>query len=137
MPYFLDSNIIIYGLHSEQDFKKSLKSARLFESAAVISTQVISECLHISQKKFRANPAALEEILEFLLGTFKLTEIHSSTLRLAARLRHSIHVSQYDAQIIAAALEAGCTTLYTEDMQHGQVIEGRLTITNPFAELAA
>jgi predicted nucleic acid-binding protein len=42
------------------------------------------------------------------------------------------HLNYWDALIVAAALLAGCDTLYTEDLQHGQVIEGRLTVVNPF-----
>jgi len=56
-------------------------------------------------------------------------ETHDAALRLA--VRHGFHI--YDALIVAAALEAGCATLYSEDMQSGQVIGGRLTIRNPFA----
>jgi predicted nucleic acid-binding protein len=56
-------------------------------------------------------------------------ETHDAALRLA--MRHGFHI--YDALIIAAALEAGCSTLYSEDMPSGQVIDGRLTIRNPFA----
>lgn len=41
----------------------------------------------------------------------------------------------YDSLIIATALEASCTTLYSEDMQHGQLIENKLLIINPFKEL--
>jgi len=55
-------------------------------------------------------------------------EIHDDALRLAGQ--HGFHI--YDAVIVAAALEAGCATLYTEDLQSGQVIDGRLTIHNPF-----
>jgi predicted nucleic acid-binding protein len=55
--------------------------------------------------------------------------MHEAALSIAARL----HYQLYDAMIIAAALEAGCVTLYSEDLQHGQVIERRLTIRNPFA----
>ena len=54
--------------------------------------------------------------------------MHDDALRLAGQ--YGFHI--YDAMIVAAALEADCTTLYTEDMQSGQVIDGRLTIHNPF-----
>jgi len=55
-------------------------------------------------------------------------ELHDAALGLAEQ--HGFHI--YDALIVAAALEAGCTTLYTEDLRSGQVIDGRLTIQNPF-----
>jgi predicted nucleic acid-binding protein len=46
-------------------------------------------------------------------------------------VRHGFHI--YDALIIVSALEAGCRTLYSEDLQSGQVVGDRLTIRNPFA----
>jgi predicted nucleic acid-binding protein len=56
--------------------------------------------------------------------------MHEAALEIAQRDR----LSFYDALIVAAALEAGCSTLLTEDMQDGRVIDGRLTIQNPFAQ---
>jgi len=56
-------------------------------------------------------------------------QTHERGLELAARLG----ISVYDAMIVASALMAGCTTLYSEDLQHGRVVEGKLTIRNPFA----
>ena len=58
-------------------------------------------------------------------------ELHDRGLELADRWELSV----YDSMIVAAALHAGCDTLYSEDMRHGLVIDGRLTITNPFAGL--
>ena len=55
--------------------------------------------------------------------------IHVVGMHLIERHKFSI----YDAMIVAAALEAGCTTLFSEDMQHGQLIAGRLGVVNPFA----
>jgi predicted nucleic acid-binding protein len=74
----------------------------------------------------------IEELLadiRFLCkGPFALTvSIHEAALQIAKRYKFHI----YDAQIIASAIDAGCTVLYSEDMQHGQVI-GPLTIKNPF-----
>jgi len=57
-------------------------------------------------------------------------ETHESALRIAARHDYNI----YDALVIAAALEAGCTTLYSEDLHDGQTIDGQLTIRNPFGK---
>jgi predicted nucleic acid-binding protein len=53
---------------------------------------------------------------------------HDAALGIASRTGYQF----YDALIIASALESGCTTLFSEDLQDGQVVEGRLTICNPF-----
>ncbi len=57
------------------------------------------------------------------------TATHDAALEIARR----DGLSFYDALIVASAMEARCSTLLSEDMQHGRVIEGRLTIRNPFA----
>jgi len=61
-----------------------------------------------------------------------LQPIHLTTLNVALDIAERYSFSHYDSLIIAAALQADCTTLYSEDMQHGQVIEGRISIINPF-----
>ncbi len=71
---------------------------------------------------------ALEPIMTVCEVLPITVETHQRGLQIAERYRFSI----YDALIIAAALDSGCTTLYTEDMQNGQVIENTLTIRNPF-----
>ena len=58
------------------------------------------------------------------------TDTNLLAIRLAARYQFAF----YDALIVASALEAGCETLLTEDLTHGQIIEGRLTIQNPFRD---
>jgi predicted nucleic acid-binding protein len=57
-------------------------------------------------------------------------ETHERGLALAQRYRLGI----FDAMIAAAALEAGCESLWSEDMQHGLVVDRRLTVRNPFAD---
>jgi predicted nucleic acid-binding protein len=50
-----------------------------------------------------------------------------------SELPHGMTYNYYDTLVIAAALEAGCATLYSEDLHDGQTIDGQLTIRNPFA----
>jgi len=71
---------------------------------------------------------ALERLLRFV--TVEPSDV--ATVRSAWKLHARYRFSYYDSLVIAAALSAGCTTLYSEDMQHGQVIDGRLTVINPF-----
>jgi predicted nucleic acid-binding protein len=71
---------------------------------------------------------ALDKILRFV--SVEYSDI--ATVRLAWRLQERYRFSYYDSLILAAALSAGCSSLFSEDMQHEQVIEGRLTIVNPF-----
>ena len=98
----------------------------------MISVQVLNELARVMSRKRRM---AWDEIAEFLSGIRRAcevrpltVEIHESALSLAKR--HDFPF--FDALIVASALEAGCSQLYSEDFQDGMKVEGRLTIRNPF-----
>ncbi len=100
-----------------------------------MSVQVLNELASVASRKLRMSwpdvTAALADIKILCPSPIPVTvEIHDAALRLAAR--HGYHI--YDALIVAAALEGECSILYSEDLQGGQVIDGRLTIRNPFTE---
>lgn len=140
---FVDSNILIYTLDRFAPDKRrrarELVYGLLQSRTGCISYQVVQESLNALTGRL-GEPAAtvavfLEEVLIPLwrIGRIDPTpELYRSGLRIQARYGFSF----YDSLIVAAALGAGCTTLYSEDMQDGQRIEG-LTIRNPFAETRA
>jgi predicted nucleic acid-binding protein len=130
MPAFLDSNIVLYALGD--DDKKCRVAAALIEDTPWISTQVINECSHVLRRKLQWSPDKVAEHLLAILSLVKLTDVGIAEIRSAWTLAERYGFSHYDSLIIAAALQTGSDTLYTEDMQHGQVIEGRLTLINPF-----
>ena len=134
---FLDTNIIIYRLESD-DLKKykraeELVQSGLLEGRCCISQQVLQEALNVAIKKLNFSFEDAERLLDkTLLPLCKVTPVASlyhRSLNIRSRYRYSF----YDSLIIAAALEAGCKRLYSEDMQHGQRIE-KLIIKNPFLE---
>jgi predicted nucleic acid-binding protein len=98
----------------------------------VLSTQVLIESANVMRRKFGCTVAEIETFHQALLGVCQLRIIERNTIRTALAVAGRYGFSTYDSLIIATALEAGCTTLYSEDMQHGQVIDGRLTVVNPF-----
>ncbi len=138
---FLDSNIFVY-LFDETAPDKARIAERLVTNglangSASISFQVVQEILSVITRKLKIR-ATLEEAQRFLDKVlFPLWRIMPSQrlyqrgLEIQARYRYSF----YDALIIAAALDAGCHRIYSEDLQHGQQIEG-LTIENPFHDLS-
>ena len=75
--------------------------------------------------------------LTLLIGLTRLVEVRMSEVRAAWSIADRYGFGHFDSLILATALAAGCTALYTEDLQHGQVIEGRLTLVNPFLPVAA
>ena len=129
---FLDTNILLYTI-GQHDVRTPVAEA-LVEQGGVVSVQVLNELASVAHRKLKMSwqdvASALDAIRILCPSVVPITaETHDAALRLA--VRHGFHI--YDALIMAAALEAGCGTLYSEDMQSGQVIGGRLTIRNPFS----
>ena len=136
---FFDSNVLLY-LVDESDPGKRTTAERLVAQGlqtgeARISFQVVQETLNVITRKVQVptNPDDARRFLgEVLIPLWRIMPTHAlyeRALDIQARYRYSF----YDSLIIAAALAAGCTRLYSEDLQHGQQIEG-VRIENPFAE---
>ena len=128
---FFDSNVLIYAL--DTDLKGDVARA-LLDRGGWISAQSLNEFVNVSRRKLKLDWSEVERLSEALRRRFApvlpLTEeVHVEALALAQRYGFAF----YDALIVAAALIAGCDTLYSEDMHAGLVIEDRLTVVNPFA----
>jgi predicted nucleic acid-binding protein len=129
--FFLDSNICIYAF--DMDNKKKEKALDLIISNhAFISTQVLMEVANITLKKFKFTQEQIQLSVDNLSAFCSLHLIELSTIKLAFEIRKKYLYSFYDSLIVAAALESNCTILYTEDLRHGQTIDKRLIIENPF-----
>ena len=134
---FLDSNVFIYLFDPTDERKRSI-ARRLVDSAietdlGCISFQVVQETLRAITGKL-AKPATAEAANAFLEHSLiPLWRVMPSGPLYAAALRIQTRwqLAFYDSLIVAAALEAGCKRLLSEDLQHGQRIEG-LRIENPF-----
>ena len=127
---FFDTNVLLYLLSA--DAAKADRVEETLAAGATISVQVLNEFAAVALRKPGMTVAEVRDALEPIKAICKVlpltVETHERGLRVAERYQFPIH----DALIIAAALESGCSTLYTEDLQDGQVIEGALTIRNPF-----
>jgi predicted nucleic acid-binding protein len=131
---FLDTNVLVYA--TVTDDPRAAIAMALLEQGGTISVQVLNEFTNTAIRKLKRSwsdvTAALAAFRLLLPSLLPITvAMHEAALEMAQRDR----VSFYDALIVAAALEAGCSTLLSEDMQHGRVIDGRLTIQNPFAQV--
>lgn len=133
---FIDSNVLLY-LFDDTDTRKAGVAQQLVRQAlagdAVISYQVVQEVLNVLRHRLPApvSPerarAFLVDVLEPLWRVMPSPELFRRGLEISDRYGYRF----YDSLIIAAALTAGCTRLYSEDLQHRQRIDG-LTIINPF-----
>ncbi len=88
-------------------------------------------------KKGRMDESSIRRVLNELQAACDVVAVTVSTGLLASSLRENHQFSYWDSLIVAAALESGCTELWSEDLQAGRVVEGRLTIVNPLAEPAS
>ena len=133
---FFDTNVLVYTIG--QHDARTPAADDLLASGGVISVQVLNELASVARRKLKMSwqdvAAALAAVRILCPSPIAITaDVHDAALLLAAR--YDFHI--YGALIVAAALEAGCTTLYSEDMQSGQVIDGRLAIRNPFITAGA
>ncbi len=129
---FFDSNIIVYLYSEDEPDKQSIAKALLKKNQPIISTQVLSELSNVLRKKFKCEYTEIAAVIAQVRATCLVATITPDTIENALILADKYHYSFYDSQIMAVALAENCTTLYSEDLQHGQVIESTLTIQNPF-----
>jgi predicted nucleic acid-binding protein len=127
--HFFDTNVLLYLLSG--DPAKADRAEALIASGGTISVQVLNEFVAVASRKFGLKIPQIREILDAVRSACVVTPLdvatHERGLDLAARYGFTI----YDALILAAALNAGCKLLYSEDMHAGQTID-RLTVRNPF-----
>lgn len=127
---FLDTNILIYAV-GEDDTRRAVADALIVQDS-VVSAQVLAEAASVLGRKLHLPAPSVERILASIAARVRCEALTFETVLAAVRLSARLGYSHCDSQVIAAALAAGCTVLYSEDLQHGHVIDGTLTIVNPF-----
>ena len=131
---FLDTNIIIYA-YSEDEPKKQKIANNLLEKYAgrtVISTQVINELSNTLFRKFKLTADELKSVISELNDNIEIVNFSLETQLKGIEIKEKYKLQFYDSMILATALENSCQVLYSEDMQHKQIIEQSLQIINPF-----
>jgi predicted nucleic acid-binding protein len=126
---FFDSNVLLYLLSG--DAAKADRAEHLLAGRGVIGVQVLNEVAAVAAGKFAMEIAEIRAVLAAIRAACSVkpldVETHELGLEIAERNRSSI----YDSMLLAAAIRAGCSIFYSEDLQHGQTIDS-LTIVNPF-----
>lgn len=131
---FIDSNIWLYSFIGDTAGKHQLAAKLIQENKQklVISLQVINEvCVNLI-KKANFKEEKIEELINSFYENYRLVELDKDVLTNASKLRSTLSLSFWDSLIVSAALKGECNILYTEDLQHNQVIENKLNIVNPF-----
>lgn len=128
---FFDTSVLLYLLSAEGSKAETVE--HLLEESGSISVQILNEFTSVGKRKLQLSFAEIAELtgtIRAICNVHPLTEqTYDRGVSIAERYRFSI----YDSMIVASAILAGCGTLYSEDLQNGQIIDGRLTVANPFA----
>ena len=130
---FFDTNVLIYAV--ALDDPRNARAEELLASGGTISVQILNEFVSVARRKmsmpWRDLREALDAFRTLCPSPLPITiKMHEAALQIAEHHGYEI----YDALVVAAALEAGCAILYSEDFQDGRKIDGQLTIRNPFGE---
>jgi predicted nucleic acid-binding protein len=127
---FLDSNVLIYAFTNDL---RATRAQTLLTADCITSVQGLNEFANVARRKLKMSWSEVNQALASLRELLRAThpiDLATHDLALSVAERHSY--SLFDALMIASALQAGCTILYSEDMQHGMSINGRVRIVNPF-----
>jgi predicted nucleic acid-binding protein len=127
---FLDTNVLLYAFTSDP---RAEKAQELLAHGCSAGVQGLNEFANVARRKLgmtwvevREALAAIRTLCRTILPIDLNT--HIDALRIAQRYGFSI----FDALMVAAALRADCRILWSEDMHHGVIVDGRLRIANPF-----
>jgi len=127
---FADTNVVLYLL---DDGPKADRAEKVLAQGPRISVQVLNEALVNCRRKAGLSWEEAGAFLGGVQAVCPVEDLTSQTHEVGRALAERYGLSIYDAMIVASALIAGCTTLWSEDMQDGLLIEGQLRIVNPFS----
>ena len=130
--FFADTNVAVYAL--DVDELKRRQALAVMRRHPVISTQVVNEFINVLLGKRKLERAKTYRLARVLMLHCEVVSVTPEVTEQAMTLGERYQIGHWDAVILAAALCAGCNTLYSEDMQDGQVFEGRLTVKNPLLQ---
>ncbi len=129
---FFDTNVLVYVVSA--DPQRSERAGELLRHGGMVSVQVLNELVSVLRRKLRFDWHAVETVLAVIHAHCEVLPLDLLMHQEALLLARLHQLSWYDALIVAAAQRAGARTLYTEDMQHGSVLDG-LHLVNPFEPL--
>lgn len=132
---FFDSNILVY-LQDSAEPQKQQKARSLFAESnsnhsAVISTQCLQEFYNVTTGKLRQDKHIIKQVIHNYALYMPVVQVTPALIEQAIDISIEVQLSFWDSLILSAAVSAGCTVLYSEDLNDGQIIHG-VTVRNPF-----
>lgn len=129
---FFDTNVLVYI--ASGDTVKADRAEAIIGEGGSVSVQVLNEFANVARCKMQMSWRDMHSFLATLRGLLDVHAVTIDTHETGLALAERYNLSIYDAVIAASALNADCETLWSEDMQHGMVIDGRLRIVDPFRD---
>jgi predicted nucleic acid-binding protein len=127
---FFDTSVLLYLLSKDSD--KADRVEQLLEDRGTISVQVLNEFAAVALRKIKMPLCDVREILDTMKAVCKVEPVTLATHDQGLAINERYGFSLYDSMLVSAALIANVKVLYSEDLQHGQLIDNRLRILNPF-----
>jgi predicted nucleic acid-binding protein len=128
---FFDTSVLLYLL--SPDPRKADIAEHLVSLSGAISVRVLNEFTQVARRKFKMSTSDVVTVLSTLRRTLKVVPFTEATHDLGIELSAKYSLSVYDAMIVASGVSCRATTLFSEDMQSGLLVEKQLRIINPFA----
>jgi len=136
--HFIDTNVLVYAEAKDYPLKQkaafTLLKQLYEETSGVLSTQVLQEYCNVALKKLRLTPQYIRSQLDFY-EQFEVIHVTPAIIRSGMDLHQTRSIAFYDAIVIASASTAGCSVLFSEDMNAGEIMNG-VRIVNPFVQAA-
>jgi predicted nucleic acid-binding protein len=127
---FVDTNVVLYTLG--EDARKKTIARAILAKRPVLSTQVINEAVNVCLRRFKFTPEQSYAFADLVMRKTEVRPVEEMTIRKSAEIALRYQFSNWDSLIVASALLENCNILYSEDMQHNQLINKQLKIINPF-----
>ena len=132
---FFDSNILIYSVDERDSLKQKIAidliNKAMQNKIGAISTQSLQEFFSVTTKKLNVSKEVAKEYLDFFVDNFPVTQVTLSNIYKAIDISIQTQFSFWDSLIVSAAHSSGCVIVYSEDMNHNQLVNG-VKIINPF-----
>ena len=131
---FFDSNIWLYSFidSNQEKYEISRNLIKSSEEKIVLSIQVVNEVCFNLLRKANFEESQVQELIDNFFNRYRFSRFDKDLLKKASKLRERYSLSFWDSLILSAALFSNCQIIYSEDMQHGLLIENKLKIINPF-----
>lgn len=127
---FIDTNVLLYLLSGNA--RKADRAEEIVQAGGVISVQVLNEFAAVASRKLKMPIPEIREALDTIRAVCTLVLLTEQSHVLGLQISEQYRLAIYDAMIASAALLSNCAVLWSEDMQHGLIVEQRLVIRNPF-----